>query len=427
MKSYRSLAIASLAFSLLNTLAARGEDIVNWPSWRGGQASGSIEKGNYPVSFNAEKYRWRAELPGKGTSTPIVHNKRIYLTAPIDGVDSVLAFDASGKQLWKTSFDKEEKGKHQNGSGSNSSPVTDGKTLFAYFKSGTFAALDLEGKVVWKTSIVDQFGKENMFWDYGTSPVVTEKYVVLARMHAGESWLAAFNKSDGKLAWKSDRTYKVPVEVDQCYTTPLVINFQGKESLLTWGAEHITIHDATEGKLLWSCGNFNPEANRLWPAIATPVISQGHVIVAFGRNDRGQPLLFGIRLDGTGDVTATNHTWHRNDVGTFVPSPCVYQDQVIVVGDQGELEALQPSTGASIWKEKLPKHRTKFYASPLVAGGKLYAVREDGVVFVGSISQSGFKLEAENNMQEPIIGSPVPFGNAVLLRGEKHLFCVGAE
>ena len=65
--------------------------------------------------------------------------------------------------------------------------------------------------------------------------------------------------------------------------------------------------------------------------------------------------------------------------------------------------------------------------SPLVAGDKIYAVREDGVVFVGSISSSGFKLEAENNMQEPIIGSPVPFGDAVLLRGEKHLFCVGAE
>ncbi len=404
---------------------AHGQEIVNWPSWRGSDASGSISKGQFPAKFGPEEYRWRAELPGKGTSTPIVFNQQIFLTAPTEGNDSVLAFDALGKQLWKTVFDKEEKGKHPNASGSNSSPVTDGKSLYVYFKSGLFAALDLSGNVLWKQSIVEQFGKENMFWDYGASPVVTQKYVVLVRMHAGDSWIAAFNKADGKLAWKVDRTYQVPTEVDQCYTTPLVIEFGGKESLLTWGAEHITIHNTEDGKKVWTCGNFNPEGNRLWPAIATPVIVGDHVVVAFGRADRDQPLLYGIRLTGEDDVTQSNHAWKRNNVGTFVPSPAVFEGRVLVLGDQGEVELLDAASGQSAWKDKLPKHRKKFYASPLVAGGRLYAIREDGVVFVANVSLEQFKLEAENDMQEPIIGSPIPFGNGILLRGEKHLFCVG--
>jgi outer membrane protein assembly factor BamB len=271
------------------------------------------------------------------------------------------------------------------------------------------------------------YGKENMFWDYGTSPVLTEKHVVLVRMHEGESWIAAFSKSNGELAWKVDRTYKVPKENDQCYTTPIVFNYEGKESILTWGAEQVNIHNAADGALVWSCGKFNDEGSRLWPAIATPVISKQHVVLAYGRNDRGSPLMFGIKLTGKGDVTATNHSWKRSDVGTFVPTPTVHGDHVVVVGDQGELEALDAATGATAWKANLPKNRSKIYASPLMAGNKLYCVREDGIVFVGSVLNGQFKLEAENDMKESIIGTPVPLGDGILLRGKQSLFCVSDQ
>jgi outer membrane protein assembly factor BamB len=424
-KLFSLLLVTLVCLSYLTRQSAWAEEIANWPSWRGSGGYGSIESGNFPVQFGAENYRWRVTLPGKGTSTPIVLNKKIYLTCPLDGKDAVMAFNAQGKELWKATFGEELPGKHANGSGSNSSPVTDGYVIFAYFKSGTFVAVDLDGKVLWQQDLVEKFGKENMFWDYGTSPVLTEKYVVMVRMHAGDSWIAAFNKSDGQLAWKVDRNYQVPTECDQCYTTPLVLDYDGKESILTWGAEHININTAADGELVWTCGNFNPDANKLWPAIATPVISQQHLVVAFGRNDRGKPLLYGVKLAGKGDVTATSHRWKRTDVGTFVPSPIVYREQTIIVGDQGEIEAINAATGQAAWKSQLPKNRNKVYASPLVAGNRLYVVREDGVVFVGRMQDGQFKLEAENDMQESIIGSPVPFGSGLLLRGKEHLFCVG--
>lgn len=420
---------ASILCALCITLCLRssvaGEEIANWTSWRGPQAQGSVTSKSLAVRFSGEEFRWRTELPGKGCSTPIVLDQKIYLTCPSDGNDALLAFDASGKELWKTVFGKEDPGKHANGSGSNASPASDGQAIFAYFKSGTFVAVDTGGKVLWKQDIVQQYGKENMFWDYGTSPVLTEKFVVLVRMHAGDSWIAAFHKSDGTLAWKVARNYKVPTENDQCYTTPLVIDYQGKESILTWGAERLDIHQAANGKLVLTCGNFNPEGQRLWPAIATPVVYKQHVVLAFGRNDRGNPLLYGVKLTGEGDVTGTNHAWKRNDLGTFVPTPAVHQEHVIVVGDQGEIEAIDPVTGQTAWKNMLPKNRNKIYASPLVAGNKLYVVREDGMVFVGEIQDGQFKLIATNDMRESIIGSPVPLGSRLLLRGKEHLFCVG--
>ncbi len=407
--------------------AATGAEHPDWRAWRGPHGNGSVEQGNYPSQFGADKFQWRTELPGKGCSTPILLNDRIYLTAAADGNDSLLCYDFKGAEQWRTVFGKENPGKHRNGSGSNASPVTDGTGVYVFFKSGTFAAIGLDGKVRWKTDLVERFGKDTLFWDHGTSPVLTEKYVIMARMHQGESWLAAFDKQSGEMKWKVARNYTTPVECDHGYTTPLVIQHQGKESILVWGAEHLTIHDASNGQVNWSCGNFNPDSNKLWPQIATPVIVGDTIVIAYGRNDRGIPRLHGIKLSGSGDVTATNHAWRRDDVGTFVPTPVVYKGRVIIVRDKGEVACIAPATGKTVWEGTFPKHRSNYYASPLVAGDKLYAPREDGTVFVASIANDKFEVLAENSMAESVIGSPVPAKNRILLRGEKHLFCIAAE
>ena len=401
-------------------------DAADWPSWRGPLANGSVEAGDFPVEFGADHYRWRTSLPGKGCSTPVLPNGSIYLTSAADGNDALICYDLNGAERWRAVFGKENSGKHRNGSGSNASPVTDGKAVFVFFKSGTFAAVELDGKVRWQTDLVERFGKDTLFWDHGTSPVLTNKYVVMARMHHGESWLAAFDKKTGELAWKVARNYSTPIECDHGYTTPLVIEHQGKESILVWGAEHLTIHNATDGQVCWSCGNFNPAKNALWPAIATPVIVNDMAVVAYGRNDKGSPRLHGIRLTGSGDVTQTNHVWQRDDIGTFVPTPAVYQGRVILVRDRGQVVGIDPATGKTIWEGTFPKHRANFYASPLIAGEKLYAPREDGTVFVASIANDQFTLLSENKMAESIIASPVPVANGILLRGEQHLFCVAA-
>jgi outer membrane protein assembly factor BamB len=406
---------------------AFGEGSADWLSWRGPQGTGSAQQGSYPDKFGADKYLWRTELPGKGCSTPIVLKETIYLTAPVEGKDALLCYEFQGTEKWRAVFGKENAGKHHNGSGSNASPISDGNAVFVFFKSGTLAAVELDGSIRWQTDLVERFGKDTLYWDHGASPVLTQKYVVMARMHEGESWLAAFDKASGEMAWKVARNFKTPTECDHGYSTPTVMQHQGKESILVWGAEHLTIHDAKDGQMVWSCGNFNPEANKLWPAIASPVIVGDTVVIAYGRNDRGIPRLHGIRLTRTGDVTATNHIWKRDDVGTFVPTPAVYQGRVVLVRDRGEVACLDPATGTTIWSGAFPKNRANFYASPLIAGDKLYAPREDGTVFVASIANDEFKVISENDMAESVIGSPIPAANRILIRGEKHLFCIAPE
>jgi outer membrane protein assembly factor BamB len=111
-------------------------------------------------------------------------------------------------------------------------------------------------------------------------------------------------------------------------------------------------------------------------------------------------------------------------VGTFVPTPVVYKGKVYILRDRGELECVEPTTGKTVWKDALPKNSKNFYGSPLIAGGNLYAAREDGVLFVGKINGGKFELLAENDMGEKVIASPVPVEGRLLIRGEKNLFCI---
>lgn len=424
--SRHSILTASLL--LLVTAAVLAGSPGDWPNWRGPEGNSSIGTGKYPVKWDATHILWKVPLPGKGGSTPIVQSQRIYLTSPAEGQDAVLAFDFSGRRLWQTKLGTESAPKHRTlGSSANASPVTDGKGLFVYFRSGNFAALEFDGTVRWKINLVERFGRDQLFWDQGTSPVVTELHVVMARMHEGESWLAGFDKATGELRWKQARNFKTPVENNNGYSTPLTFRHEGKPALLVWGADHLTAHDAANGKLLWSCGGFNPDATGYWPAIATPVIAGNMVIVPVGRDDRpGQARIHGIQMGGRGDVTGTHRIWKRDDTGVFVASPAADQGRVYLLRHRGGVVCIDPASGKTLWNGAFPENKGPYYSSPVIAGGILYAAREDGVVFAARVEER-FELLGENPMGERIIASPVPVANRLLIRGDRHLFCVAEE
>jgi len=398
-----------------------------WPAWLGPEDNRVAGPGDYPVVFNAESADWKIPLPGKASSTPIVAGDRIYLTGPADGMDTVTAFDHSGEVVWQTQLGPETPGRHQRlGSGANASPTTDGSGLFVYFKSGTFAALELDGAVRWQRNVVEEFGEDEMIWDQGSSPVVTDDHVILARMHAGESWVGAFDKATGETVWMTPRNYEAPVENDNGYATPVRFQHHGEEALLVWGADHLTAYRAADGVLLWECGGFNPEGTAYWPPIATPAIVGDLVVVPVGRDDRpDQASLHAIRLGGEGDVTDTHRVWVREDLGIYVPTPVHHEGRVYLLRHRGEVVCLDPETGETVWSGELPRAAPSYYSSPLIAGDRLYAAREDGAVFVLGLGGDGFELLAENSLDDRIVASPVPLGTqGLLFRGDEHFFHV---
>jgi outer membrane protein assembly factor BamB len=416
--SLARVATAVLLSSLSNLVA---ED---WPSWRGPSHNGSREGKDYPTKWSADKVAWKVALPGKGASCPVVWKDRIFVTSPADGIDTAMAFDLSGRQIWKTEFGAEMKAKHMKlGTSSNASPVTDGKGVFVYFKSGTFAALEMDGTVRWKRNLAKEFGRQKLYWDQGSSPVLIGDLVILPRLHAGDSWVAGFDKATGKIRWKQERNYEVPAENDNGYTTPIPIRHGDRDALLVWCSDHLTAYAANDGSLLWSSGGFNSKAKKLWPPIATPVVAGDIAIVPVGRDDRKQAEIHAVRLGGKGDVTKTHRMWERKDFGVFVSSPIEYDGRVYLLRHKGEVVCLDPKTGKPFWTAKLPKSLIPYYASPVIAGGILYAAREDGVVFSARIGEK-FELLGESAMGEQILATPVPFEGKLLIRTSGHLVCV---
>ncbi|MDP7638730.1 MAG: PQQ-binding-like beta-propeller repeat protein [Candidatus Hydrogenedentes bacterium] len=399
----------------------------NWPRWRGPERNGSAAEGDYPVKWDPETVLWKTDVPGKGRSTPIVWNKRIYLTAGADGSDTVFAFDWSGKQVWQRQLGSHGKERNPQSSSSNPSVATDGSALFVIFKSGNLAALELDGSIRWKTNLFERYGEDNRFFDFAASPVLTSKDVVITELHDGESWVAAFDKFTGEVRWKVARNYETPQEGSHGYSTPLVFSHNGTEALIVWGGRHLTAYGAADGNMIWSCGGFNPEGEDLWPAIGSPVISGEVVVVPYGRTLRRKPRLHGIRLGGSGDITDTHRLWKREDTGPFVPSPAEYEGRVYTVRDGGEVDRIDPKTGESVWTGELPgKGNLRFYASPLIAGGHLYAARVDGTIFVVGI-EGEFEIVSEIKMNDEIVASPIAVSGRLLIRTTHHLFCIESD
>jgi outer membrane protein assembly factor BamB len=407
---------------LLVALAARSTSADTWPQWRGPHANGVAAPGDYPVEFSADEgLAWTIELPGLGMSTPAVWGDKIFVTCGIDKKDSIVAYDFAGKELWRESFGEEVAGEHQNGSGSNPSPVTDGEHVIAYFKSGRIACLSPEGEVLWDESL--SYDIEDLWWDLGSSPVIAGDCVIVAVMNAGDSYVAALDLKTGKERWKTPRKDQRPPESDQSYTTPQLAKIDGRDAVIIFGADYLTAHDAATGDLLWERDGFNPENEGMWRVIASPAVSEGIAIVPFGR----AKFLAGVKMTSTGAEKIWERGANEREIGVDVPTPVTSGHLAYVLTDKGRIECLDLRDGESQWDGELPRNRAKYYASPVLAGDKLYCAREDGVIFVVDVKE-GFKLLTEegNDMGEKIIASPVPIHDGLLIRGVDHLFRAGA-
>ena len=331
----------------------------------------------------------------------------------------VLSFSMNGGKNWQTKIGPQRKGKHLNGSGSNPSLITDGRNLYALFKSGNLACLNRGGEILWQKDL-SSYGKDTLYWDFGTSPILSSKHLIVALMRKGNSWLLAFDPSSGEVAWKKERNYPTPPECDHSYATPTLIKHKGKEAILVWGAERLSAHSAEDGEMHWVSTGFNPKQKKNWVVVGSQVVAGDIAIVPYGRGTH----LAGIRMGGKGDVTKTHRLWTRSDTGCFVPSPAVSDGKVYILRDRGEVHCIDPKTGKSEWEDAFPRASSSYYGSPTIAGTKLYAPREDGVILIADIS-TGFKYLGQYDMGERVIASPVPVNDRILIRGEKNLLCFG--
>lgn len=414
------LAFTTLCFCSLFITAAKAE----WPEWRGPNSNIIAPPGNYPLEFSPDNNcMWQVELGGEGASTPIVSGGAIYLTTTVDDQDVAVSYDLDGTERWRKALGAARTGKHRNATGSNPSAVTDGQYVVVYFKSGLVACLSTDGEEQWRLNLQDEYGEDTLWWDLGTSPVLTSAGVCIAVIQAGDSYLVTLDMETGAEVWKTRRQYDRPEESDQAYTTPSVVQLGSQETIVTWGADHLTGHDPQTGELLWERDGFNPDDKGMWRVIASATIVDGVAVVPYGRAEylAAVPL---PKAEDNNNASSPARLWSKRGVGADVPCPVIANGKVYVLGDKGELSCLDMETGEILWEGKFPRSKEKYYSSPLLADGKLYCLRADGMLFVASAGDK-FQLLAENDMEDMAVATPVPVDSTLLVRTRTKLFRFG--
>ena len=436
----RSCAGAMLAVWAVAAFSPQPARADNWPNWRGPALDGVAGGSGYVSSWSpTEHVLWRVKMPGLGASTPAVWGDHVVVTCEIDGKNAAICLDRAGKERWRRELGEVAAGKHKKATGCNSSPVTDGTHVWVYYKSGELACLSLtDGAIVWKTNLQETFGENTLWWDLGTSPVLTSKAVVVAVMQTGPSYLAAFDRTTGGLLWKHDRMLDAPEEAAQSYSTPLVVagdaaKDEPAEMLFVLGADHVTAHNAADGRELWRVGGLNPTGHKYFRSIASPVVAGDLVIAPYARG----ATITAIRRGGSGDVTTSHVAWVRTDLGADVPTPAVRDDRIVVCTDKGKVECVAAATGKTLFATELPKNRSSYSASPVIVDGRVIVTREDGESSVlawptqvnpqAAAGAADFKLLGQGIVDEMTVATPVCVDGRIFLRTHDSLWCLGEK
>jgi len=392
-----------------------------WNTWRGPEMNGRAVGALPPASWNATKnVLWKFDMPTRSGSTPVIVDGTIYITSIENEENILIALDLNGKERWRRSAGTAIGGKHRKGSGANPSVATDGQHVVAYFRSGDLACFDAAGKKLWQQNVQTLFGADTLWWDLGTSPVMTDRDVVVAVMQSGPCFLVAFNKTTGVQSWKVDRMLDAPEESLHAYTTPILAKENGTDVLLVLGSDHVTSHDAATGAERWRVGGLNPKRNMNFRSIASPVVVGDIVAAPYARGS----TLTGIKMGGQGDVTASHTKWVVENHSTDVPCPTTDGRYVYVLTDKGNITCIDPENGTVKWTFELPRDRTTFSSSPLLIGNRIYCTRENGTSYVVEFNDAGATLLATNEIDEMTVASPVAVNGRLYLKTEKALYCI---
>ena len=464
------LTAAFLTLVAISPVRAADAPMKDWPQWRGPTATGAAAPDAKPPTEWSEtkNVKWKVKLPGSGLSTPIVVGDRVFIQAAVEVANApagpaaaaaeanppvrlvqdqpprrrppggpggpgrgpggpggfgqqqaptkplaftLLCFDRNtGKTLWEKVAKQEipAEGHHPDGSYASQSPVTDGKLVFVNFGSHGLYGYDLDGNLKWSKDLGKMQVK--MSFGEGSSPALHGDTLVVNWDHEGPSFIAAFDKNTGHELWRTPR------QEGTTWTTPLIVEHDGKAQVVVCATGTIRSYDLQSGKEIWHCGKLTDNV------IPTPVADADTVYATSGF--KGAALL-AIKLGKSGDLTGSDSiAWTANKGTPYVPSPLLYNGRLYLFGgNNGQLSCYDVKTGKALLSQQRIDDIQGVYASPVAANGHVYMLSRTGATVVMQDGEQPKELRT-NQLDDQFHASPAIAGNEIFLRGFKSLYCI---
>ncbi len=406
--------IAALSLALLGMAGAEpptGEQ--EWTRFRGTGGTGVAADADFAQPLGEELVAWRAALPGRGHSSPVVWGERVFLTCEdgARGERHVLCFAAKdGAELWRVTDRFEPHEQHELNSFASSTPALDEERVIVAWTSGEqlrVRALTHEGKDVWQRAI----GSWRAEHGSGSSPVIVGGILVVAADHEGEgSAIFGLEAKSGEQAWKRERK-----SVRAAYSTPAEhLRADGTSELLFASTAHgITSLDPRTGELYWEVPGLFRER-----CVGSPVVAGSIVFATAGVGGGGKESA-AVSLE-PGEDGAHAIAWRETRALPYVPTALARADRLFLLSDGGMLTCLAAATGELVWRERTPG---TFFSSPILIGNHILALDRAGILYAFGTGAK-YELVGQLDLQEPAQSTPTCAAGMLFLRTDHSLIAL---
>jgi outer membrane protein assembly factor BamB len=379
----------------------------DWRQFRGTDVNGVAEKQAAPKSLS--DVAWKADLPGRGLSGPIVVGEHVVVTSS-SGVDQnrlhMQCFNAkSGEEEWHRQFWATGRTMcHNKMCVATPTPASDGKRIFAFYSSNDVICLDLAGNLLWYRGLTFDYPNASNSLGMASSPVVVNDTLVVQVESDAEAFAVGLDTQTGLERWKIERPRRAN------WTSPVV--FQGTadqpQSVLLQSSAGVQAIDPKTGKEIW---NYTDGASTIPSSVVSGkmVFVPSHGITALRPNPASE---------------SPEIVWQSANLSPGTASPFVYDGKVYALNSSGALSCADAKDGKRLWQLRLTG---KFSGSPLGVGGRLYFFNEDGLAQAVEPGDKKGEIVEEHDLKETILCTPAASDGAIYVRSDQHLFKIASE
>ncbi|HTN75846.1 MAG TPA: PQQ-binding-like beta-propeller repeat protein, partial [Pirellulaceae bacterium] len=271
--------------------------------------------------------------------------------------------------------------------------------------NGDVACLEAEtGKTLWFVNLRADFGGGVPGWGYSESPLVIGDWLIVTPGGKAGT-LAALNKNDGKVVWRS-----TDVTEGAHYSSPVYAEIGGIKQIVQFANQSVFGVTLDGGKLLWRyTAPANGTANCCDPII------EGDLVFAASAYGTGGGL---ARIVPAGSLQAAEEVYFEKKMGC-------HHGGIVKVGDYmysaaaGALICMDYKTGKIAWQARGPGK-----GALCVADGMLYVLGENHEIALVEATPEEYRERGRFKIQEhgrPAWAHPVVAGGRLYLRDQESL------